>query len=153
MLCFLIASPVTAAAPIGNPEPVQAVSSLTSPASITAYIQSEAEALGVNPTLAVYVASHEDPWFDPKKVGDLNIICGYGVNKGKPYTSRGQFQISECGHPEVSTACAFNIRCATPIALALMKDKKTCVKQFSTCAYYYGVEKHPPEEQYASKDI
>ena len=41
-------------------------------------------------------------------IGDMNIICKKGPNKGKPVRARGLFQITECHWPKITDEQAFN---------------------------------------------
>lgn len=77
---------------------------IASPASdLKSYITAQAKAYGVNPTLAVWIVSHESQ-FDP-------------TSKGDDGQSRGLWQISSIYHPEVTDACAFDIQCSTQWSL------------------------------------
>src|SRR5689334_4481464 len=64
-------------------------------ADLKAYIQLQAKAHGVNPTLALWIVQHESS-FDPTRMGDDG-------------QSRGLWQISRIWHPEVTDACAMDI--------------------------------------------
>jgi hypothetical protein len=88
------------------------------------YITAQAQAYGVNPTLALWIVSHESQ-FDPTRKGDDG-------------QSRGLWQISSIYHPEVTDACAFDIQCST--AWSLNWIVKGNVMQWSTrrfCSEWY----------------
>jgi hypothetical protein len=73
-------------------------------ADLKVYVQSQAIAHGINPTLALWIVQHESS-FDPTRKGDDG-------------NSRGLWQISSIYHPEVSDACAFDPSCSTQWSLA-----------------------------------
>ena len=109
------------------------VQTFTSTSSVAAYIKTTAIARNINSDLALFIADKESQ-FVATSTGDMNLVCPQGVNKGKPVRARGVFQITECYHPEVSDACAYNVACATDIALPMIRDN--CLKEFSTCKLY-----------------
>lgn len=98
-----------------------------------AYIASQALKIGVSEDLALYVWNHEGAG-DLRAVGDMDITC---PSTGKPVRARGAWQLTECWYPTVSDDCAFDLKCSTAVALPLLKEKKTCISQFSTCRDYY----------------
>lgn len=130
--------PAAVAAPI-EPSTVYAASALTTKAEITDYIEFDAKQYGVSPDLALWVATHEDPALDPTVIGDMDIVCESGPNKGKPYRSKGIFQESDCGHPEISDACAFDAKCNIDAAMPMLAERTTCLSQFSTCRSWPGL--------------
>ena len=88
---------------------------------------------GVSFALVDYVITHESSW-RPKAIGDMNSTCR---KTGKPVRARGYFQLTECWYGHVSDACAFDLKCAAKIALPLIKNRSSCMSQFSTCRRYY----------------
>lgn len=48
---------------------------------------------------------NRESMFDPKKTGDMHIIC---PRTGRPVRARGLAQITECYHPEISDAEAYD---------------------------------------------
>lgn len=88
---------------------------------------------GVNPELAQYIVSNESH-YNPSVVGDLHVKC---PSTGKPVEARGLVQITSCYHPEISDSQAFDPNFSLEFGMKLMKDKKSCMSQFSTCRKYY----------------
>lgn len=88
---------------------------------------------GVSEKLAQYVVSNESQ-YNPKLIGDMSIRC---PSTGKPVRSRGLVQITECYYPDVTDAQAFDPNFNLQFGMKLMKDKKSCMSQFSTCRKYY----------------
>lgn len=98
-----------------------------SSSTVAYFVTGMAKIYGVDPATAVWIASHESQlsWrgdvFNPALVGDDDKICPQGPNKGKKQRSRGLWQISDCYHPEVSDAVAFDIVSSTIWAMPQMK--------------------------------
>lgn len=88
---------------------------------------------GVNEKLAQYVVSRESQ-YNPNAKGDLHTKC---PTTGKPVLARGLTQITRCYHPEVSDAQAYDPNFNLDFGMKLMKNKITCMSQFSTCKQYY----------------
>lgn len=80
---------------------------------------------------------HESDASTTIRDGDMAITCPAGPNKGKPVRARGLWQFTECYHPEVSDAEAYDMASSTTLALPLLRNEKTCRNQFSTCDQYY----------------
>ncbi len=82
---------------------------------------------------ALFLTNKESGWVTDK-VGDTHLICNApkSPNFGKPQRSRGVWQISDCWHPEVTDAQAFDVIWATHWAMQTMTVDKGC-KQWSTC--------------------
>lgn len=119
-------------------EPMQIEASTTQIAivavpTIEARIEAYSLSQGVSPKLAIYIASHESG-FDADQIGDMYITCR---RTGKPVRARGLYQITECFHPEISDAQAFDPDFSMKWAVKVMLDKKYCMMQFSTCRDYY----------------
>jgi hypothetical protein len=103
------------------------------------YVRLEARKAGISERLALYIWTHEGG-NDLNAIGDMKLTCKTGLNKGKPVRAKGGWQFTDCGHPEISDTCAFDLRCATTQALPLLKIKETCISQFSTCKDFYEKE-------------
>lgn len=88
---------------------------------------------GVNPKLAQYIVSNESN-YDPNTIGDMKIKC---PSTGKPVRSRGLVQISECYYPQITDSQAFDPNFALDFGMKLIKNKKVCEQQFTTCRNYY----------------
>lgn len=88
---------------------------------------------GVNEKLAQYVVSNESQ-YNPNLTGDMDIKC---PSTGKPVRSRGLVQITECYYPDVTDAQAFDPNFNLQFGMKLIKYKKSCMSQFSTCRKYY----------------
>lgn len=74
--------------------------------------------------------------YDPKAIGDMDILCPTGINKGKPVRARGIIQITECYYPEITDECAFDVECSIDKMAILLKNDKTCYSQWTTCRNY-----------------
>lgn len=92
---------------------------------------------GVDRKLAHYIVSNESR-YNPKLVGDMTINCPTGVNKGKPVRARGLVQITECYYPDITDEQAFDPDFNLDFGMELIKNKKTCMSQFTTCRNYYN---------------
>ncbi len=88
---------------------------------------------GVDEKLAHYVVENESH-YNSDAVGDLHTKCG---STGKPVRARGLVQITTCYYPQVTDEQAFDPNFNLDFGMKLMKDKKTCISQFSTCRDYY----------------
>lgn len=88
---------------------------------------------GVNEKLAQYIVAQESN-YDPTLIGDMKIKC---PSTGKPVRSRGLVQITECYYPEITDAQAFDPNFNLDFGMKLIKNKKTCMNQFTTCRQYY----------------
>lgn len=88
---------------------------------------------GVNEKLAQYIVSEESE-YNPNTIGDMKIKC---PATGKPVRSRGLVQITECYYPEITDAQAFDPNFSLDFGMKLIKNKKTCEQQFTTCRQYY----------------
>lgn len=76
--------------------------------AVRAYVQRAAKEVGVNPVQADWIVRHESH---------------YGRNiRGDAGRSRGYWMISSVHHPEVSTACADDLRCSTDWSLRRLRD-------------------------------
>lgn len=91
---------------------------------------------GVPDKLAHYVVEKESH-YNPDETGDMEITCKTGINKGQPVRARGLVQITDCYYPEVTDEQAFDPNFNLEFGMKLMKDKKTCMSQFTTCRNYY----------------
>jgi hypothetical protein len=93
-----------------------------SSSSIKDYLIDETKLFGLDTNVVIWIVSKESQ-FDPNKQGDDNICNNINsINYKKRTVSRGLFQISSCYHPEISDACAYNIKCATQWSLQHMAD-------------------------------
>lgn len=101
--------------------------------SIKQMVSCYAKEYGVNDKLAHYVVENESQ-YDPNLVGDLHIKC---PQTGKPVRARGLVQITECYYPEVTDEQAFDPNFNLEFGMKLMKNKSTCMNQFTTCRNYY----------------
>ena len=46
--------------------------------------------------------------FNPNQLGDMDINCKVGVNKGKPVRAKGLVQITDCYNPDITDDQAFD---------------------------------------------
>lgn len=106
------------------------------------YVNQEAVIYGVPIDRADWIGQHESQW-NPKTIGDDQLICPVGINKGKIEHSRGLWQISDCYHPEVSNAVAMNIVSST---LWAMPNLKKDPNMWSTWLYRFKwfTKQNPP---------
>jgi hypothetical protein len=86
---------------------------------------------GVPPQVALKVAEGESR-FNPHPIpdGDMGITC---EETGKPFRSRGLYQLSECYYGKVPDACAYDARCAIEVAMPILKEETRCKSQFTAC--------------------
>lgn len=110
---------------------------LNSTSTIAAYVAQQAALFGVPEEKALYIAKNESG-FIAISIGDMNLICKGGINKGKPVRARGLFQITECSHPEVTDQEAYDPVWATAWAMPRLKDRTICEKEWTTCRNYYS---------------
>lgn len=89
-----------------------------------------------NPERVDYIINNESQ-YDPTQIGDMNLICPIGPNKGKPVRARGWFQITECYHPEVSDAQAFDYIWALKWSIPKINNEKTCKIEWTACRWHY----------------
>jgi hypothetical protein len=97
------------------------------------YFKQQAISNAVSVDLILYIVEHESR-FCKDQLGDMEIY-----KNGKPVRARGCWQITEYYHPEISDKCAFDIVCSTAWAIPRLKDKETCLKEWTTCRDYYKV--------------
>jgi hypothetical protein len=113
----------------GAPVKVIAPTTLRGPLAVRAYVQDAAKASGVNPHVAEWIVSHESR-HHPEATGDGG-------------ESRGLWQINKEWHPEVSDACAYNVRCSTGWSLERIRAGyanewstwKYCREKFEDCPF------------------
>ena len=99
------------------------------PLAVRAYVQKAAKASGVNPSVAECIVAHESR-HHPEALGDGG-------------ESRGLWQINKEWHPEVSDACAYNVKCSTDWSLERIRDGyadewstwKYCKEKFQDCPF------------------
>jgi soluble lytic murein transglycosylase-like protein len=99
------------------------------PWAVRAYVQHAAKASGVNPHVAEWIVAHESR-HRPGATGDGG-------------ESRGLWQINKEWHPEVSDACAYNVRCSTDWSLERIREGyadewstwKYCREKFEDCPF------------------
>jgi hypothetical protein len=109
--------------------PSQAHSARYRRPGVRAYIQSASQSAGVNPTVAEWIVSHESR-HHPEATGDGG-------------DSRGLWQINRTWHPEVSDACAYDVKCSTRWSLERLRDGyadewstwKYCRTRFDDCPF------------------
>lgn len=106
----------------------QQLSTTTDPKS---YVEAVSKDSGVDISVTLYVLEHESRYCQDK-LGDMDIF-----REGKPVRARGCWQITQFFHPEISDECAFDLVCSTTWAIPRLKDKKTCIHEWSTCRDYY----------------
>jgi|GEM_PF-2445718 len=93
------------------------------------YVQSAAKSAGVNPRVAEWIVAHESR-HRPEATGDGG-------------ESRGLWQINKDWHPEVSDACAYDVRCSTNWSLERIREGhsdewstwKYCKVKFEDCPF------------------
>lgn len=108
---------------------------------VRAYILKEAKKAGVHVAKIMYIVEHESN-FDPKVVGDLDIICNNPKSPyyKKPFYSRGVWQFSRCWYPHVTDEQAQSVEYSTKLALSIIANsKKDCKTQWTTCANWYKI--------------
>ncbi|MGH9679334.1 MAG: hypothetical protein ACRD4Y_05250 [Candidatus Acidiferrales bacterium] len=97
--------------------------------SLRNYVQNAAKAAGVSPRVAEWIVSHESS-HRPGITGDGG-------------ESRGLWQINRNWHPEVSDACAYDVRCSTRWSLERIREGhsnewstwKYCREKFEDCPF------------------
>lgn len=112
-----------------RPPKVLVLATLRGPSAVRAYVQNAAKESGVNPHVAEWIVSHESR-HRPEATGDGG-------------ESRGLWQINKEWHPEVSDACAYDVRCSTGWSLRRIRagylDEwstwKYCRKNFEDCPF------------------
>lgn len=105
--------------------------------SVIRRLEALAKDYGVDTELALYVAEYESG-FDANSIGDMDITCKQGINKGKPIRARGIFQWTECYWPNITDEQAFNLEWSIIKAMPYLKNKDTCVTIWTTCRKYYN---------------
>jgi hypothetical protein len=101
---------------------VQPSEAQNTPSVVQAYVISRAKELGVNPTDALWILSHESQ--------DCQNLYG---DDGE---SRGCWMISLVWHPEVPKTCAMDLTCSTQWSLGWIKSGN--IDQWSTWACRYA---------------
>ena len=81
--------------------------------SIKSFIADRARVAGVPVAQALFIAEHESQ-FDPTRLGDTDKVC---PSTGLIQRSRGLWQISDCYHPEIDDATAYNVKRSTAWAM------------------------------------
>lgn len=101
------------------------------------YVLSEAKKKGVWVDKIDYMVSVESG-YNVTARGDKHIICSYGPNKGKSVNAKGAWQITDCGHPEITETQADDLIWATEWSLNIIAtSQKDCQIQWTTCAKWY----------------
>lgn len=101
------------------------------------YVLSEAKKKGVWVDKIDYMVSVESG-YNVTARGDKHIICSYGPNKGKSVNAKGAWQITDCGHPEITETQADDLIWATEWSLNIIAtSQKDCRIQWTTCAKWY----------------
>lgn len=121
--------------------PIQADAQIIENISTTTvkqYIIEKAKEEKVSVDLALYVAEHESR-FGEDILGDMDIICNKkdSPNYGKPVRAKGIYQFTDCYWPHITDQQAFDEKFNIDLAMTLLKDKKICIQQFTTCRRYY----------------
>ncbi|MDE2105388.1 MAG: hypothetical protein KGL39_49635 [Patescibacteria group bacterium] len=98
------------------------------------YVREQAVKAGLNPNILLFILAHESQ---------------NGVNmRGDDGQSRGYWMISKIWHPEVSTACADDLKCST--AWTIKRILAGYINEWSTwkyrCAWYKDAPNCPPVE-------
>lgn len=88
----------------------------------------------VSYALVEYMITYESSW-RPKAEGDMNQTC---KRTGRPVRARGILQLTECYWGHIPDSCAFDVACALKVSLPKIKDKKTCMSQWTTCRNYFS---------------
>ena len=101
--------------------------------TISEIIDEKALQYGVSADRVHFIIKHESQ-YNQNAVGDMNLIC---KRTGLPVRARGILQITECYYPEISDKCAFDAECSLDKMLPIMRDKESCLSQWSTCSEYY----------------
>lgn len=103
------------------------------------YVLAEAKKKGVWVEKIEFIASTEGH-YNVRALGDMDLICKYGPNKGKPVRAKGAWQITDCGHPEITDEQAFDLEWSTEWSLnVIASSKKDCMIQWTQCAKWYEV--------------
>jgi hypothetical protein len=97
--------------------------------NVQAYVQDASKSVGVNPSIAEWIVSHESR-HHPEATGDGG-------------DSRGLWQINRTWHPEVSDACAYDVHCSTHWSLERIRNGyvnewstwKYCKTRFDDCPF------------------
>jgi hypothetical protein len=98
-------------------------------ANVQTYVQTAAKGAGVDPSVAEWIVSHES--------GHRPSVTGDGG------TSRGLWQINKDWHPEVTDACAYDMKCSTDWSLGRIRlgysnewsTWKYCREKFDDCPF------------------
>lgn len=107
---------------------------MTTKAEVRSYVLAQASSTGVWVAKIDHMVENESH-YNPKAIGDMQIIC---ARTGKPVRARGLWQITQCYHPEISDAQAFDPEWSTAWALNIIANsKKDCVSQWTQCAKWY----------------
>lgn len=104
--------------------------SVISSQGVRAFVLNEAEKKGVNPIIAGWIVEHESQ---------------YGLRmRGDDGQSRGYWMISSVWHPEVSDACADDLKCST--AWSLDRILAGHVNEWSTWRFRFKLypNENPP---------
>jgi hypothetical protein len=79
--------------------------------------------------------ARKESTMNPTAIGDMDIVC---PETGKPFRSRGLYQLSECYYGHIPDPVAFdpkkNMREAMKI---ISQGKERCMSQFTSCRKYY----------------
>ena len=87
----------------------------------------------VSVDMVFYIIEGESS-FDPKNVGDMDIVC---KETGKPVRARGLLQITQCYWPQISDAQAFDPEWSIKWALPLLKNREKCLQTWTLCRKYF----------------
>lgn len=96
-------------------------------------IKQTSDELGYDPFIVPIVIAQDESGFNTNvRDGDMQRKCPSGKYKGKPVRARGIYQITQCYHPEITDAQAYDPVFATRWAIQKLIDGK-CKQEFSTC--------------------
>ena len=128
-LAYAIGNHVVAGPVPTNEAPSKVVYAPPGRLNVRTYVRSAAKAAGVNPRIAEWIVAHESSR-RPEATGDDG-------------ESRGLWQINKDWHPEVSDACAYDVRCSTDWSLERIREGysdewstwKYCKVKFEDCPF------------------
>lgn len=84
-----------------------------------------------------YIVDKESGYIYNEVGDDFPCPAKNSPNYGKPVRAKGIMQITDCYHPEITDAQAFDPEWSLRWALPLIKDKKTCLKEWTTCRWWF----------------
>ncbi len=136
-VCFLATPNIAQAAEI-VPQPLEIIQVVDGAKSDIKY---KVDQFGLKNGLSLEMLNYlvdGESGYDPKSLGDLDITC---KRTGKPVYARGLLQWTRCFHPEISDDHAFDPDISLELALPSLRDKATCMKEWTVCRKYYQSKK------------